>query len=209
MKRFLPIFSLILLIPVFCSAQWEKQVGLNVIPLVAKSVEVVSEFTTHPGYGLTLNAGYTFGTDYIGIVTTDVDDGVRERSTSGFFAKAGGRVYPFSLGGRDRRMNFFTGMSLVLSQYNQTALKRELTNDFMLRPLEPVRSDGVVLFPALSLGFSHRLSQYLILDWGVQKAFVNRKDDYIGRKGKNYQPGAGGGESFDYLQGQLVLKYKF
>jgi len=43
-----------------CSAQWTRQIGINVVPLIANSVEVVSEFNRHPGYSLNLTQDILF-----------------------------------------------------------------------------------------------------------------------------------------------------
>jgi len=205
------LFLLICILPLSSFAQWSAQLGVNVIPVISKTLEVSSEFSTHPGYSLNFNAGYTFKTGFVGIPDYKVYDYISERKTSGAFLKAGGRLYLRSLTGTQRKTNFFLGAALIVSQYKQTALRRltgpnfENTDNYV-----DVNSNGVTLCPAISMGFSSRLSENFSLDWGLQKAFVNRDSDLIGRKERNYQPGAGSGQSIiiGYLQGILTLKYK-
>jgi len=206
------LFLFIFCLPSLSFAQWNAQLGVNVIPVIAKTLEISSEFSHHPGYSLTLNAGYTLKTGFTGIPDYKVYDYISERQTSGAFLKTGGRLYLQSLNGTQRRTNFFIGAALIISQYNQKALRRltgpnyENTDNYV-----NVDSKGVSLCPAVSMGFSRRLSKKFTLDWGLQKAFLNRGDDFIGTKNRNYQPGAGSGQSIisEYFQGNLTLKYQF
>jgi hypothetical protein len=210
MERILIILKLILLLPVLGAAQWQSRIGLNVVPLVAKSLEVTSEFSHHPVYSLNFNAGYTFNTGYLPLFDIKFYDGVEKRRTSGAFAKAGGRVYPGSLNGRERRANFFVGAGLIVSEYKQKALKADLSSGSLDLDYRPVSSKGVILCPSFSMGFTAKVAKKMYLDWGIQKAFVNREDDLIGKKYRNYQPGAGSGQVHSltqYIQGILVLKY--
>ena len=43
------------------------QLGIYVIPVIAKTLEISSEFSHHPGYSLIINAGYTLKTGFTGI----------------------------------------------------------------------------------------------------------------------------------------------
>ena len=195
-----------------CSAQWTRQVGINVVPLIANSVEVVSEFNRHPGYSLNFNAGYTFHTGYVGMIDHKVYDGLSQRKTSGAFAKAGGKLYLTGLNGKQRKTNFYLGLHVIISQYKKTALKRAVDTNYQFTDeYTPLSSQGVAVNPAISFGFTRRITQNFILDWGLQKAFIAQKNDGFGTSLRNYYPGAGSGQSdpfIGYFQGILALKYR-
>lgn len=205
--------SLFFLASASCHAQWKTSVGINLLPIIAKSAEISSEFSRHPGYSLNLHLGHTFKTGHTGLIDYDVYDGVSQRRTSGTFLKAGARLYPTSISGKQKRNHFFVGAYFILSQYRQTALQRELSQDSQFSDIyTPVSRKGSIIFPAGTIGFQHNLTRFLILDWGVQKSFVLRENNYLGRRGRNYQPGAGSAQSdpfIGYFQGIVSLKYKF
>jgi hypothetical protein len=196
-----------------CHAQWETSVGINIPPTIAKSAEISSEFSRHSAYSLNLNLGHTFKTGHTGLINYAVYDGISQRRTSGSFLKAGARIYPASISGKQKRNRFFIGAYFILSQHRQTALQRELSEDLQFSDTYmPVSRKGMIIFPAGTIGFQHNLTKSLILDWGVQKSFVLRENNYLGRRDRNYQPGAGSAQSdpfIGYFQGILSLKYKF
>lgn len=206
-------FSIFFLTTIMARGQWKTSLGVNIPPIIAKSAEISSEFSRHPGYSLIFNLGHTFKTGHTGLVDHKVYDGISERRTSGTFLKAGARLYPTSMSGKQKRNHFFVGASLILSQYKQTALQRELSEDLDFTDTYlPVSRKGTVLFPAATIGFQHNLTRFLILDWGVQKSFVIRENNYLGRRGRNYQPGAGSAQSdpfIGYFQGIIAFKYRF
>ncbi|TLV03730.1 hypothetical protein [Dyadobacter luticola] len=210
MKNWFPLLLSMLILPAAAQAQWTRQIGINVVPLIARTLEVNSEFSDHPGYGLTLSAGHTFRTPHTGLINYDVYDGIDDRKTSGTFVKAGIKLNLNSITGTVQRTNFYIGTALILSQYRQTAMKREL--DDVDRVTFPVSTSGVTLCPAVSMGFTTKIGKHLIFDWGVQKAFVYREDDFIGTRARNYQPGAGAEQAtpfVSYVQGMLSLRYRF
>lgn len=196
-----------------CHAQWKTSIGINIPPIIAKSAEISSEFSRHPGYSLNLNLGNTFKTGHLGLINYKVYDGVSKRQTSGTFLKAGARLYPTLISGKQKKNYFFIGAYFILSQYRQTALQRELSEDLEFSDTyTPISRIGTIVFPAATIGFQHNLTKFLILDWGVQKSFVLRENNYLGRRDRNYQPGAGSAQSdlfIGYFQGILSLKYKF
>ncbi|KAA6438478.1 hypothetical protein FEM33_17480 [Dyadobacter flavalbus] len=204
--------SLFFLIPAISQAQWKTSAGINIPPVIARSAEISSEFRRHPGYSLNLNFGHTFGTGHTGLINYKVYDGVSQRRTSGTFLKAGARLYPASISGKQKNNRFFLGAFLVLSKYRQTALQQKLSENFEFSDTYmPVSQKGMVLFPAATIGFQHNLARFLILDWGFQKSFVIRENNYLGRRERNYQPGAGSAQSdpfIGYLQGIVALRYQ-
>ena len=202
-------FSIFFLTTIMARAQWKTSLGVNIPPIIAKSIEISSELSRHPGYSLNFNIGHTFNTGHVGLIDRKVYDRMSERRTSGTFFKAGVRLYPTSMSGKQKRNHFFVGASLILSQYRQTALfeKLEVSDTYV-----PISSKGVALFPAASIGFQHNLTRFLILDWGVQKSFVIRENNYLGLRDRNYQPGAGSAQSdpfIGYFQGIIAFKYRF
>ncbi|TLU96356.1 hypothetical protein [Dyadobacter sediminis] len=211
MKLF--FLSMFLLTSAISHAQWKTSVGINIPPFIARSAEISSEFRRHSGYSLDLNFGHTFKTGHTGLVNYKVYDGISQRRTSGTFLKAGARLYPASISGKQKKNQLFIGAFLVLSQYRQTALQQELSADSgFLETYMPVLKKGTVLFPAAIIGFQHTISRLLVLDWGVQKSFVIRENNYLGRRERNYQPGAGSAQSdpfIGYFQGIVALKYRF
>lgn len=210
MRLFLSLFFLS---SALCHAQWKTSVGINIPPIVARSAEISSEFSRHPAYSFNLNLGHTFKTGHTGLIDYKVYDGVSQRRTSGTFLKAGTRLYPASISGKQKRNRFFIGAYFILSQYRQTALQQEQSEDLEFSDIyTPISRKGTTIFPAATIGFQHNLTKSVILDWGVQKSFVLRENNYLGRRNRNYQPGAGSAQSdpfFGYFQGILSLKYKF
>ncbi|QRR00052.1 hypothetical protein [Dyadobacter sandarakinus] len=209
----LPFLFLLFLSSVSCHAQWKASAGINLPPLIARSVEVSSELSRHPGYSLIFQAGQTFKSSHIGLTDYKVDDRISQRKTSGTFLKAGGRIYPGSLSGKQQRNRFFAGALLIFSHYNQTALMRDLLQDSGFgEQYTWVSAKGTTLFPAATIGFQHQLTRSFILEWGVQKSFVIRRDNYLGSRQRNYQPGAGSAQSdpfIGYFQGIVAVKYQF
>lgn len=205
--------SMFFLTSATCHAQWKTSLGINIPPIIAKSAEISSEFRRHPGYSLNFNLGHTFKTGHIGLIDHKVNDGISDRRTSGTFLKAGARLYPTSMSRKQKRNHFFVGASLILSQYKQTALQQDLLEDPGFMDIRtPVSVKGTAVFPAATIGFQHHLNRFLILDWGVQKSFVLRENNYLGIRDRNYQPGAGSAQSdpfIGYFQGILSLKCQF
>ena len=210
MKKLLQLLILVG-IPATSLAQWKADVGLNVVPLIARSVEISSEFSKHPGYSLNFNLGYTFNSSHVGLTDYDVYDFISNRKTSGAFVKFGGRLHLASLGGRERRTNFFVGAQVIASQYRQTAIREPIDGGQNYVGRSAISANGTNVSPAVSLGFTRKITQKFTLEWGVQKSFISQRNDYIGRRARNYQPGMGSGQSdpfIGYLQGILALRYR-
>ena len=198
-------------IPATSFAQWKADVGLNVIPLMARSVEISSELRRHPAYSLNFNVGYTFKSGHIGLADYKVYDFITKRRTSGGFLKAGGRIYLTGLSGKERKTDFFVGAQVIVSQYHQTAIREPIDGGQNYVGRSAVSANGIIVSPAVSFGLARELSKKLSMDCGVQKSFVTDRDDYIGRSARNYQPGMGSGQSdpfIGYLQGILALRYR-
>ncbi len=198
-------------------AQWTGKAGINFIPVIAKSVEVTSEFSNRSWYALTADAGYTFNTGYTGISDYLDWDFYDRRRTSGLYARLGGRLYTPGFG-PSREVRFYINPLMVISNYRQTAL-RSSPEDPKLPPVK-VSASGTVLIPALRIGFTRPVSRKLSIDFGVQKSLNPKRDDMMGSRLRNYQPGAGSHQNplflevrhtraLGYLQGYLTLKVGF
>ena len=207
-------FSIGLLIACFSDlqAQWQKCVGLNMLPLIARTIELTSEFGPHPAYALTVNVGYTHRSPFDGIVKVKVYDGVKDRQSSGGFLKVGGRLYLLSLTGRQPPVNLFAGAQLIGSQYHQTGTVQIIDPGFSPVPQAPyVEANGFVWGAAVTGGLTVRMAKRVTLDGGIQYGFQPTRHDYIGDRSFNYQPGFGisrTGSRVTSLQGILTVKYR-
>ena len=168
-------------------------------------------------YALTADAGYTFNTGYTGIYDDKVWDFYSRRRTSGLYSRLGGRLYTPGFG-PSREVRFYVNPLLIISSYRQTALRSSDTDPDQA-PVK-VSTSGRVLIPALRIGFTRPVSRKLSIDFGVQKALNPKRDDMMGSRLRNYQPGAGSHQNplflegrhtraLGYLQGYLALKIKF
>lgn len=209
MKRFLYVSGIILFAAAAAHAQWTGKAGVNFVPLVARSVEATAEISNRSWYALTADLGYTFNTGHIGMFDYRVYDFYEDRKTAGIYSRLGARWYTNGFG-PSKDVRFYVNPLLVISNYRQTAL-RTSPEEQNLPPVK-VSASGTVLLPALRIGFTRSLSQKLSIDFGAQKALSPRRDDMFGTRMRNYQPGAGSGQStptVGYLQGYLALKMKF
>lgn len=192
-----------------CMAQWNTKIGINVVPLITKTLDIESEFSYHPGFAFQVGIGGTFNTSYQGLIHFDVYDGIEDRRTSGAFFKAGGKLYLNNLKGVVHRNNFFIGATGVFSYYHQKAMKRDLnTEDIDNVKSYPVEVKGLLFAPTISTGFWHRLNDKLSLEWGVQVPLYISRNNFLGLRDRNFQPGLGSGSLIPYLQGILMLKYQ-
>ena len=214
MKQSLLVLILLVTVPRVVSAQWQKRIGINVIPLAIRTIELTSEFTNHPAYALTFNAGYVHESAFDGLVKSKVYDGVSDRRTSGLFVKAGFRTYLLSLTGKEPAFNLFVGAQLIGSQYRQRGIVSAIDPGFYVGGAPPdvaVRVSGFLWGTALSGGATVRLSQKLAFDVGIQYGLQPTRTDYIGDREFNYQPGFGisrAGGTVTSVQGILTVKYR-
>ncbi len=213
MKQSLLVLILLVTMPRVVSAQWQKRIGINVIPVAIRTIELTSEFTDHPAYALTFNAGYVHESAFDGLVKSKVYDGVSDRRTSGLFVKAGVRAYLLSLTGKEPAFNLFVGAQLIGSQYRQQAVVQLWDSGFFPngQPYENVQVSGFLWGTALSGGATVRLSKKLAFDMGIQYGLQPTRTDYIGDREFNYQPGFGisrAGSTVTSVQGILTVKYR-
>lgn len=194
----------------YVSSQTTKYVGINIVPTIARTLELTSELRPKPAYGITFNTGYTFNTGHNGFTDLDVLELIDNRKTKGLFFKLGGRVYLTSLKGQERTTNFFLGAGIIGSQYNQKALKTPPTDTYWMYIPTKFHSKGFIVSPAVNAGFSFRISKKLLLETGLQHTLLVKRDDFIGRHHRNYQPGMGSGQAqpIKYIQGIINVKHQ-
>lgn len=194
-------------------SQWQTRIGVNALLLPLRTLEVTAEFKRHPWYSLTLNTGYVAQSGYMGLGEIKVDDMIRERSTSGFFTKVGGRLYLLSFSGKELATNVFIGAQFLGPSYHQKAILRRQTMDadggITFSPV-PVKASGILAGAVFTGGLTFNVSKRFQLDAGVQYGLPARRSDYIGSIDRNYQTGFGiirGGKNRTSLQGLIVLSY--
>lgn len=195
------------------SAQGQIRLGVNVLLLPLRTLEITGEFKKQPWYSVTLNAGYVHQSAYKGIGGVKLDDQIDDRSSSGWFGKAGGRLYLLSFTGNEPTVNLFLGAQFIAASYNQSGIQQtdRFENGTIVSSFSKVNSRGLIAGGALTGGLTFKLSKRFQLDPGIQYSFVPRRDDYVGYTGFNYQPGFGvtnrGGRYRKSIQGLLVLSY--
>lgn len=191
MKK-LYILLLLCLLTVQSFAQWEKQIGVNLLPIAIGSYEVSGEFSHIPQLAIVANAGYLHKTGFEVIWDDDVGDGIENRRTSGAFYKMGVRYYFVRPTAQPRKVKSFVGVLLIGSHYSKTADTTDLNSHFTGDLIYAKTSrKGFSWGPAISFGLSFRLSSRLSLDTGIQNSYMVRDDDRIGRRSRNYEPGFG------------------
>ncbi len=214
MKKSLLLTALLAtLCTISTSAQWQTRLGVNALLLPLRTLEISGEFKKQPWYSLTVNTGYVHQSGYKGIGGVKLDDMIDDRSSSGWFGKAGGRLYLLSFTGHEPAVNAFLGAQFIAASYHQSGIQQRNSyeNGTMVSSFSEVNSRGFMAGGALTGGLVFKLSKRFQLDTGVQYSFVPRRDEYVGYIGFNYQPGFGvtnrGGRSLKSLQGLLVLSY--
>lgn len=173
-------------------AQWETQIGVNLLPLTVRSFEISSEFSRNPHLAITAQAGYLHKTGFTVIWDDKVGDGVGNRRTSGAFYKIGARYYFLKSTVKPRKVTPFIGAMLIGSHYAKTAdssyYSTPLTGE---RIYTKISRKGFSWGPSMTIGLSFRLSNRLSLDGGMQYSYMINNDDWIGSKARNYEPGFG------------------
>ncbi len=194
-------------------AQWQTRLGVNGLLLPLRTLEITGEFKRQPWYSLTVNTGYVHQSGYKGIGGVKLDDMIDNRSSSGWFGKAGGRLYFLSFTGHEPAVNVFLGVQVIAASYNQSGIqpRDSYENGALVSSFSEVNARGFMAGGALTGGLTFSLSKRFQLDAGVQYSVLPRRDDYVGYIGFNYQPGFGvtnrGGRYLKSFQGLLVLSY--
>ncbi|GAB4022684.1 DUF3575 domain-containing protein [Spirosoma koreense] len=213
MKLLVTSLLLVAIVQTAVKAQWQSRIGLNLVPLAIRTVELTSEFSRHPAYALTFQTGYVFQSAFDGLSRVKVYDGISDRRSSGWFGKLGGRIYLLSLARKEPRFNLFVGAQLIASQYKQTGVAHVIDPGFSPyeKPYIDLQVKGFLWGTALSAGTMVRLSERFALDAGLQYGFQPTRTDYLGDRAFNYQPGFGmsrKGAQVTSIQGLFTVKYR-
>jgi hypothetical protein len=192
MKRY--FVGLALLASLTASAQrWESRIGLNLLPLVARTLEVRAALHPTPAWALTLDVGGTLGSRFQGLSLSKVGDDVSgKRRTSGAYLRAGGKVYWKRLANPVAPVSFLTGLSVVASAYRAVAR----VQDWSTLPPDPAREEtrtsrGFLWGLGLTGGLAWDLNRRFSHEIGVQYCLHPPRTDYFGLAYRNYQPGMG------------------
>lgn len=182
--------------------RWERHLGLNVGPLLSRSLEVTYELTTPDRNGAVFfNVGNAFNAR---ISNPDAPSGpgpyLVETRTSGMFGKIGGKVYvnPY------QRIRFFGGIELIAARYGSTRLS-EFIPDF------PPYGGMVGEYPQRgwvaafggALGVNTQFYRRLGIDAGVQMSKPISETDKT-----FFFPGVGATKVAVPVQAILSLKYR-
>lgn len=191
MKK-LYFLSLLCLLKIKSFAQWETQVGVNLLPITIGSYEISAELSHNPQLAIVANAGYLHKTGFEVLWDDKVGDNVKNRRTSGAFYKMGVRYYFVRSTAQPRKVKSFVGAMLIGSHYSKTAdttdFNAHWTGDLIYAKTS---RKGFSWGPAISFGLNFRLSSRFSLDIGTQNSYMINDDDWIGRKNRNYEPGFG------------------
>lgn len=192
-------------------AQWTSKVGINLPPLIGSSFEATSEFSNREWYAVTVDLGYTWNSSFLGIYDDKAWDGYKDFRTSGVYGRLGFRLYTREFG-PSQKVRFYLNPLWVVSNYSQSARFFDVMSTQPLGEGEPVKVQGTVLVPGLRLGFTRVLNRRFMLDFGVQKTLNPPRNNLIGLRKDNYQPGVGSTNVtpwLDYLQGYFSFKFIF
>ena len=173
-------------------AQWEKRIGINLLPLSVRSLEITSEFSRRPRFAFTVNAGYVYNSPYEGISGIKVYDGVQNRKTSGPFLKVGSRFYFMKPKVTQKKVNIFAGVLLVGAYYDKKADTEVIYSNFPTDVIfKKTTKKGFSWGPAMTAGLTLRINRRIDIDAGIQYGFMIENNQNIGRKDFNYEPGFG------------------
>lgn len=201
------------LLSLTASAQrWEPHVGLNVGPLLSRSLEATCELTTPDRNGAVFgNVGFTVERQKTATFSPQPGPTLREFSqrTDGGYLKVGGKVF-FNPQGA---LKGFVGLVAVASHYrnrnrilfggSDLPFFDELTESF-----STVR--GWSFAAGAVAGANARISARFDLDLGIQVArpLDQQFGNLEGREVVYFRPGIGSGGGAMALQAILALKYR-
>ncbi len=191
MKRLL--LAATCLVSLTAAQRWERLVGLNVLPLVAKTLEIRASFSPIPAWALTLDAGGTFDSRFQGLGLSKVGDEVSgERRTVGAYGRVGAKMYWERLTNPTAPVSFLTGLSVIGSAYRAEARLQ----DWSTLPPDPSReetrtSQGFLCGLGLTGGIAWNLNNRFSHEIGLQYCLHQPRTDYFGLAYRNYQPGMG------------------
>jgi hypothetical protein len=197
-KKFFFRYPFLLLVTISavpaCSQQQNRKLllGINLHTLPANSYEMSSAYSFNSRLEATLKVGYT-GKKGIRF-QNDVDDLFENKTHAGYFVKSGAR---FIL--KDR---YFLSAEAIVSYYKNTGWHN--VDDALVYQ----SAKGTIVGLGLSPGFRFPIKKRLLIDLGLQVAFAQTRNDYVGTRYHNYQPGLGSLGGDPYLQGICSIMVK-
>lgn len=164
------------------------QIGLNVVPLFDKTVELNATWTNSPEYDFYFQGGYTFPRNYLKN-KNDFEWQYWEGKSSGAYLRVGGRAFLNS----NRKFRMFLGVQFTESYFKQSGTKYHVIECFMA-PCYPLESAAAkktnMLSAGITGGFRTNLASCLSLDLGIQaNTYVFGKPDLLNNT--VYVPGVG------------------
>lgn len=189
------ILILFVLLAVMVKGQTEKRIllGLNLSPILANSYEIIGTYSISKEFEISLKFGYA-GKNGLRFIQLK-GDYIENKTHSGFFAKSGIRFIS--------KFKFFISTDLIFSQYVNTG------TDNSFNPPIFLKSRGEIFGIGATTGYRKEiLKDKIFLDIGLQIAFAQKRNDYVGFIGHNYQPGLGVIQGNPYFQGIFALMIK-
>ncbi|KAA9349898.1 DUF3575 domain-containing protein [Larkinella humicola] len=165
-----------------------SQIGVNVVPLFDKTVEVNASWTNSPNYDFYFQGGYTFPRHYQKN-KNDFEWQYWEGKSSGAYLRVGGRAFL----NPNRKFRMFLGVQLTESYFKQSGTNYQVI-ECIVAPCYPLESAAAQKNDRLSAGitggFRTNLASRLTLDLGIQaNAYVFGKPDLLNNT--VYVPGVG------------------
>jgi hypothetical protein len=190
---------------------WETRLGLNVGPLLSRSLEATCELTTPNQRGAVFgNVGYTLNREKTTAVASSspVFLRVNQRTDGGFF-KAGGKLFFNRQGG----LKGFVGLVAIASRYvnqNQTVFTAYSQEPATPPQISASTDRGWSFAAGAVAGANARLGSRLDVDLGVQVArpFDRQVGYFDTREVVYFRPGIGSGGGAVALQGILAVNYR-
>jgi len=171
--------------------QGKYSIGLNLPPLIGKTIDLRFENNLNPHWALQLSAGVMIDNHMKGSVYK-VYDGLSDFNNSGFFASAGIRYYHHK---EVKKSALFAGVRIISGYFDQSGRYEEGHNQ--------VSESGYFIATGIEAGVTWRLSDKFKLDTGLQYSPVIYADRQVSRF-FSVLPGIG---AIADLQGILAIKY--
>jgi hypothetical protein len=191
-----------------------REVGMNVLQLLATTVDLGYEINNHPRYTLVVNGGLTvnhvYGPDLFGFILSPMTKCTRYtmKNQSGGFVK-GGMKYNLR-SSLEKNNYFFVGAYLTNALVYEKAEHEKLVESYLYYYYEPEMLDHVVNIFGLTgaVGYNFRFSKRLNSDLGVHISRASNQYHHL-YGGPHYIPGMGyydGGRIFPMMVWNL--KYR-
>ena len=158
-------------------AQQKFSLGINLAPMSAGSIELVTEYAFNKLVSISLKGGYAFedGLRFI----LKVDDGIDNKKHSGYFTKLGIKLYPYK--------NFFLTTNIIYSNYKNSGERIDQAGNKTF-----LSSRGGIWALGLTPGYRFDIdNDFISILVGLQIGIAQARNDLVGIQAHNYQPGLG------------------